>query len=87
MSNHKSSKPIPDWFVKAHEAATTRTKLQQAVYEAEGETQTTLALGFVRYEFVRKLTPSMFHVIWSQSMSDQKPLDDIIDELIEEEAK
>lgn len=63
-------------------------KITQKVIEAKEErTELETALGFVRYEFVRKLTPSMFHVIWDQAIKDRKPFDDIIDEEIEKDGQ
>lgn len=64
------------------------THLESQVAEANQErTLNETALGFVRYKFVRRLKPSEFNQIWMRSMNDRKHFDDIIDELIEKEAK
>lgn len=64
------------------------SKIHQKINDAAKErVKLELALGFVRYEFVRRLKPSEFNQIWMRSMNDRKHFDDIIDELIEKEAK
>lgn len=64
------------------------SKLLDAINKASDErTCSELSLGFVRYEYVRRLTPYTFDKIWMRSMEERRPFDDIIDEMIEREAK
>ncbi len=43
MSNHESSKPVPDWFAKAHKAATPPTLADQVkAIETENDQLTKL---------------------------------------------
>ena len=64
------------------------SKIHQKVTEAKDErSYTECALGFVLYEFVRRLRPKQFERIWQRNISENKSFDDIIDEMIEREAK
>ena len=61
-------------FKKIKEATTERVKLE-------------LAAGFVRYEFMRRLKPNSFNLLYEQAFISQRPFDDLVDELIEAEGK
>lgn len=46
-----------------------------------------LALSHIRYEYVRKLTPSAFEKIWRDCIQNNKRFDDVILALALEDAK
>jgi len=62
--------------------------LLKKIEEASKERTTTeLAAGFVRYEFMRRLKPNSFNLLYQQAFISQRPFDDLVDELIEVEGK
>lgn len=62
--------------------------LLKKIEEASKERTTTeLAHGFVRYEFMRRLKPNSFNLLYQQAFISQRPFDDLVDELIESEGK
>lgn len=64
------------------------THLDNKIAEAYRErTKKETALGFVRYEFVRRLKPNSFNLLYEQAFISQRPFDDLVDELIEAEGK
>lgn len=50
-------------------------------------TATELAHGFVRYEFMRRIKPNSFNLLYQQAFISQRSFDDLVDELIEAEGK
>lgn len=62
--------------------------LQKQIDEAFRERTTPeLCLGYVRYEFVRKLKPTRYMAFWMEALNDSKAFDDLIDRAIEAEGK
>lgn len=62
--------------------------VQRKIDEAFRERTTPeLCLGFVRYEFMRRLKPNSFNLLYQQAFISQRPFDDLVDELIEAEGK
>jgi hypothetical protein len=63
-----------------------RTPLQRKVSKAvKANNPKELALGFVRYEAVRRLGPQKFQEIHSQSIAGGRRFDELIDEIINAE--
>lgn len=57
-------------------------KLQDKIDDAvANETPERLALGWVRYEALRRASPNEFHATWHSAMVRGLPFDQLVDEL------
>lgn len=54
-------------------------RVEQAI---STKSQVELAIGYLRYEAIRKLAPRQFAELWQKCMSSDKSFDSLVDELI-----